>query len=107
MEGILLHHLDDHAVRGDSQQEDAHGVVDADKREPHQADDGVVDGVVFQDGGSKEVECQEEDSEWLGELIEVRHLAWVQIDHVHHAERGHHHSQDEAQVFLESHAVIL
>ena len=60
---FLLHHLDDHVVRGDGQQEDAQEVVDADQRTAHQVEDVVVDGAGFQKVGSKEGECKEEDSE--------------------------------------------
>ena len=107
LEGFLLHHLYDHVVRGDGQQEDAQEVVDADERETYQVDDIVVDVAMFQDEDSKEGECQEEDSEWLGELNEARNLGWVQIDHVHHAGKGQRHSQDEAHVFQKSHDVFF
>ena len=80
--------------------------MDAEERETYQVEDVVVGGGVFQDEVSEEGEGQEEDNEWLGELIEVRHLGWVQIIHVHHAERGQTHSQDEAQVFQKRHAVF-
>ena len=72
LEGFLLHQLDDHGVCADGQQEDAQEVVDADEIETYQVDDIVVDVAMFQDEDSKEGECQEEDSEWLGELNEAR-----------------------------------